>query len=155
MYAETDERDTTYFILYQLRVIRRAIDELYVYLTRKVNEVREFEHLVRRSQDFNHRQFALLSNAVRHPSSVFSFQSHARSHNVTHETARHDLLDLRKKGLLDMERQGRKYVFRGASDLAKKLGVPKKKIEEAKGSPEEAGGPGQTRKRRTRKERIG
>lgn len=32
MYSETDENDTTYFILHQISIIERAIDALYEYL---------------------------------------------------------------------------------------------------------------------------
>jgi Fic family protein len=65
--TETDERDTTYFVLYQLQVLQRAVEELYAYLRKKVAEVRSVESLIKGSADFNHRQLALLSNAVRDP----------------------------------------------------------------------------------------
>jgi Fic family protein len=109
--TETDERDTTYFILYQLDVIQRAVDELHAYLQRKVAEVRDVERLIKGSSDFNHRQLALLGNAVRVPGEIYTFRSHAASHNVTHETARNDLLPLAEKGLLQHRRVGRRYVF--------------------------------------------
>ena len=43
--TETDEGDTTYFLIHQLGVIERAIDELHKYLRRKVAEVRDVERL--------------------------------------------------------------------------------------------------------------
>jgi hypothetical protein len=55
-----------YFIVYQLSVIRRAIDELFVQLREKVEEVREVERLIR-ADSFNHRQLALLGDAIRTP----------------------------------------------------------------------------------------
>lgn len=121
LHTETDERDTTYFILFQLGVIRRAIEELHTYLQRKMQEVREVETVLRGSDDFNYRQLALLSNALRQPSHSYTFRSHSISHKVTHQTARTDLLDLRKKGLLEMRKVGRQYVFRPALDLGKRL----------------------------------
>ena len=121
LYTETDSRDTTYFIVYQLEVIQRAIDELHSYLRKKVKEVRAVEKLIKGSPDFNHRQLALLGNAVREPDAAYSFNSHAASHGVTHETARTDLRALVAKGLLEPHRQGRKYVFTPAPHLPKLL----------------------------------
>lgn len=121
LYTETDDRDTTYFILFQLDVIKRAVEELHTYLQRKVSEIREIESLMRGSADFNHRQLALVSDAVRNPSRAFTFLSHANSHHVTHETARHDLLQLERRGLLERRRVRKKYVFTPASNLSAAL----------------------------------
>jgi Fic family protein len=119
--SETDDGDTTYFVLYQLGVIKRAVDELHTYLRRKTKEVTEFERTIRRSADFNHRQLAVLSNAIRNPEQTYTFQSHGVSHNITHETARRDLLQLADQGLLDRRTIQRRAVFRAPVDLAKKL----------------------------------
>lgn len=118
--TETDDRDTTYFILYQLDVIQRAVEELHTYLRRKVREVREIHSLVRGS-GFNHRQLALLSNGVSMTGGTYTFQSHATSHGVTHETARNDLLDLWRRGLLEREKVSKRFVFSPADRLADRL----------------------------------
>jgi Fic family protein len=119
--TETDENDVTYFIVYQLGVIERAIDELHVYLRRKTAEVREVERLMKRADTFNHRQLALLSDAMHNPERTYTFLSHAASHNVTHETARLDLLDLLGDGLLIRRTSGRRHTFIPAPSLAEKL----------------------------------
>jgi len=121
LYTETDSRDTTYFIVYQLEVIQRAIDELHAYLRKRAKEVRAVERLIEGSPDFNHRQLALLGNAVREPDATYSFNSHAACHRVTHETARTDLRALVDKGLLEPHRQGRKYLFTPAPNLPELL----------------------------------
>jgi Fic family protein len=115
--TETDDRDTTYFIEYQLEVIRRAVEALHAYLRRKVREIRDVERLIKGSRDFNHRQLALLSNAIRNPDQTYTFQSHATSHGVTHETARTDLQGLVARGFLEQRRLGRRYVFTPSPDL--------------------------------------
>lgn len=93
LHTETDDRDTTYFLVYQLDVIERAIAELHYYLDRKVKEIRDVEQLMRAgSTEFNHRQLALLGHAIRNPGATYTFQTHSASHTVTHETARNDLL---------------------------------------------------------------
>ena len=119
--TETDERDTTYFIVYQLEVAQRAVEELHLYLNRKVEEIRDVERLVRNSKDFNHRQLALLGNAVRMPDQIYTFQSHARSHGVTHETARNDLLPLVERKLLERRKVGPRYHFLPVPNLATRL----------------------------------
>jgi Fic family protein len=119
--TETDERDTTYFIEYQLQVIQRAVDQLHAYLRRKVKEIRDVERLIKGSSEFNHRQLALLGNAVRMPDESYTFHSHAMSHDVTHETARNDLQALLARELLKQRRVGRRYVFTPVTDLAERL----------------------------------
>jgi Fic family protein len=119
--TETDERDTTYFIAYQLGVIERAVGELHAYLRRKVREVRDVEKLLRGSSDFNHRQLALLGDALRAPDATYGFKTHAATYGVTHETARSDLLPLVDRGFLEQRRQGRSYVFTPPPDLTQRL----------------------------------
>jgi Fic family protein len=119
--TETDGGDATHFVIYQLRVMKRAVDEMHVYLRRKADEVREVARLVRRSDRLNHRQLALLSNAVRHPERRYTLKSHALSHDVTHETARLDLRLLLEHGFLSRRRIGRQFVFEPVADLTDRL----------------------------------
>jgi Fic family protein len=120
--TETDERDTTYFILYQLQVIERAIKELHYYLGRKAKEIRDVEKLIRAgASEFNHRQLALLGHAIRHPEQIYTFRTHSASHTVTDETARNDLLPLVEKGLLERHRVGRRHTFTPHPRLADRL----------------------------------
>ena len=115
--TETDAGDTTYFLIHQLEVIERAIDEIRAYLQRKTKEVREIEGLLRGAAGLNRRQLELLTNAVHHPDASYSFTGHASAQRVTHETARSDLSDLVKRGLLVQRRLGREYLFEPAPDL--------------------------------------
>jgi Fic family protein len=130
METETDGGDTTYFLIHQLDVIERAIDDLHSYLQRKIAEVRNVEKLLQNSDGFNHRQLAVLTDAVRHPDASYSFASHATSHRVTHETARSDLSGLVKGGLLRRRRRGRKYLFEPAPDLEERLRKSKRHLED-------------------------
>jgi len=119
--TETDEGDTTYFLIHQLQVIERAIAELHDYLGRKMGEIKEVEDLIHDGDGFNHRQLALLSDALRHPGRSYSFNGHAETHRVTHETARADLSRLAERGLLARRKIGREYVFESPADLANRL----------------------------------
>jgi len=83
--------------------------------------VREVRDLLRRSADFNHRQLALLGNALKHPDRQYTVQSHRISHNVAYETARNDLLELHKRQLLRMTRVGRTFVYVAPHDLGDRI----------------------------------
>jgi Fic family protein len=120
LYTETDANDLTYFILHQLSVIRRAIDDLQEYLRRKVAEIRQVDALLR-SADLNYRQLALLSHALKHPGTRYTIQSHQRSHSISYQTARTDLLDLAERKLLVQRKRGRSYSFAAPLDLSDRL----------------------------------
>lgn len=121
METETDGGDTTYFLIHQLDVIERAIEDLHDYLQRKILEVQDVEQLLQADGELNGRQLALLIDAIRHPGASYSFDSHAASHRVTHETARSDLRRLAERGLLVQRRQGRRHLFEPAPDLPERL----------------------------------
>jgi Fic family protein len=120
LHTETDEDDSTYFVLHQLRVIRRSIEELHTYLKRKMGELRETIQLLRQT-DLNHRQIALLTTALHHPDAEYTFASHAASHRVVRQSARTDLLDLERRGLLTKRTVGRRFSFHPATDLGHRL----------------------------------
>ncbi len=121
LYTETDSNDLVYFLDYQLRVIQQAIDDLFAHLDRKSREVREVENVIRGAGNFNHRQLAVLGHALRHPGASYTFNSHKRSHDVVYQTARTDLLDLSKRGLLRERKIGRVFHFDPPPDLPERL----------------------------------
>jgi Fic family protein len=122
LHTEQDDNDLTYFHLYQLSVIERAIDQLHDYLQKKMTEVREFQQsLALLPGQFNHRQLAVLAHAVRTPTAQYTAQSHAGSHMVTVETARQDLLALERMHLLRKARVGKANIWFPITDLAAAL----------------------------------
>ena len=121
LYTETDDNDLTYFLLAQLSIIKRAIESLYNYLRRKAVEIREILAVLQSSDQFNHRQLALLSHAIRHPGHRYTIKSHRVSHKIVYQTARTDLLELTDKGLLVQSRQRNAYIFVPANDLQGRL----------------------------------
>jgi Fic family protein len=126
LYTETDENDTTYFILNQLRVFLRAIADLHIYLARKAQEMRQTEAALRSwtllRDHLNERQLALMSHALKHSDARFTIESHRRSHGVSYQTARTDLQDLARQGLLNERKQKRAFTYSPAEDLADRLG---------------------------------
>ena len=119
--TETDYGDATYFLLYQLAVMKRSIEQLHEYLRKKTREITETEQAIKRSSEYNHRQLALLSDAIRNPDHIYTFVAHAASHNVTDETGRRDILQLAEQGLLIRSRVRRKAVFSPSAELRDRL----------------------------------
>ena len=108
LHTETDGNDLTYFIVHQIEVILRALDDLDAWIERKIEKTREVEGILKASTSLNHRQLALLAHALRHPDAAYTIRGHRTSHGVVYATARADLLRLAELGLLDRRRVGKK-----------------------------------------------
>lgn len=125
LHTETDNNDTTYFVLHQLEIIRKAIAALHAYLARTVEEQRSTERLLATSpklrNKINHRQVALLAHALKHPGEVYRIDKHQRTHGTAYQTARADLLGLVELGLLIADRGGRALLFIAPNDLQDKI----------------------------------
>ncbi len=121
LYTETDDNDLTYFLVYHLDVIRRAIEALHKYVARKTKQLHALEIELRGVVVLNHRQRAIISHALRHPQQLYTIESHRVSHNVAYQTARTDLLDLAERGLLEAGKVGREWQFRPSDNLENRL----------------------------------
>lgn len=121
LYTETDDNDLTYFILYQLDVIDRAIRKLGEYVKRKTEELREIESRLRGFPLLNSRQQALMIHALKHPKHFYTVQGHQLSHDVAYESARTDLLNLEERGLLKKRKIRRAWSFTPSNNLSEKL----------------------------------
>lgn len=117
LHTETDGNDLTYFILYHLKVIDRAIEQLHEYIDRKAEQSRAVDALLRSTVVLNHRQRALLGHALRHPGQLYTTESHRVSHGVAYQTARNDILGLVKRKLLNVSKRGRTDYFSPVPDL--------------------------------------
>lgn len=125
LHTETDNNDTTYFVLHQIETIRKAISALHEYLARKNKEQRETQKLLTASPKlrtrFNHRQQAIITHALRGSGESYRVDAHQRTHNVSYQTARNDLLDLKDLGLLEVQKKGNAYLFFAPTDLKERL----------------------------------
>ncbi len=122
LYTETDDGDFTYFLLHQLGVLCRAITDLFETLEEKVAEVRQVERALRRQPGMNSRQMALLSHALRNLDAVYTIQGHRTSHRIAYQTARTDLLDLQRRGFLQLHKAGRQFRFFPVAEALEELG---------------------------------
>jgi Fic family protein len=121
LYTETDDNDLTYFILYHLDVIMDAVQGLHSYIQRKSAQLKEMEEQIRGISLLNHRQRHLINHALRHPHQRYTTESHRLSHNVVYETARADLMDLKRRGLLEAVKLGKSWSFSPPRDLEQRL----------------------------------
>lgn len=127
LYTETDENDLTYFLIHQLEVIHQAVDDLHRFLDEKMQGVNEAERLLvdnpRLHGKLNFRQLALLRHALKHPRFSYVVQEHQRSHGISYDIARKDLLDMADKlKLLVKTKQGKRYYFVVPNDLEQRIG---------------------------------
>lgn len=125
LYTETDEGDTTYFIMHQLEVIKKAIDYLRQQLAKNAQELEATEQLLDKTSlagQLNHRQLALLKHALKHPNALYSIKEHQTSHCISYQTARTDLLKMvDEMGLLRKRKAGKSFVFVTPSDLRQRI----------------------------------
>lgn len=117
LHTETDDNDLNYFIIYQLKVIQRSLDELGDYIKVKTKQLRDAERDLAGMSELNHRQQSLIYHALSHPHQRYTFKSHAESNNCSTVTARDDLLKLTQKGLLNKKTVSRRSIFTPVSNL--------------------------------------
>lgn len=125
LYTETDENDLTYFVLYHLDIIQKAISQLHQYIQRKTSRLHELEKELRAMTEFNYRQRSLLSHALRHPNHLYTIQSHRLSHDISYQTARTDLIELELKKLLKSRKTGKKISYTPVANIEEKLSETK------------------------------
>lgn len=123
LYSEQEGNDLTYFVMYNLRVIRLAIAELVKYIDRKGAELNRANELVRKLPSLNHRQRELLLHAVKNPGQQYSIYHHQNTHTVSYQTARTDLLELAAGGYLEQLKSGKTFVFLPTKKVSQVLGL--------------------------------
>lgn len=121
LHTETDSNDVTYFVIHQLEVLELAIEELRTYLGRRVSEISEVERLLRGVPNLNHRQLAVIGEALRDPDAYFTIAGHKRAHRVAYQSARTDLLGLQHLGVFRRVQSGKKFEFWPVNDLSDRL----------------------------------
>ena len=126
LYVETDQNDLTYFLHHQLEVILKSINELGVFIGKKQAELQSLgEALSSKAlrDALNHRQLALLHDALRSPGASYTINEHVRINNVSYLTARSDLERLAAQGFLIKHKRGNTSFYRVAPNLPQKLGA--------------------------------
>ncbi len=126
LHTETDDNDLTYFLIHQLDVIHQAVDALHIFLDQKMQDISEAEQRLtdnpRLKGKLNFRQLALLRHALKHPRFSYVVQEHQRSHGISYDVARKDLLEMADTlKLLVKTKQGKRYYFVTPNDLEQRI----------------------------------
>ncbi len=126
LYTETDGNDITYFIIHQLEVIRKAIQDLHAYLEKKAKDIEDAQETLRNAKHLggklNFRQLAILRHALKHPRFIYNINEHRNSHGISYETARKDLLQMSDDlNLLSKLKEGRTFIFISPSNLEDRI----------------------------------
>ncbi len=104
----TDELDLNYVLLHHLETLERALDERDQRLSRK----KILEANTPAPAGVNHRQRAILHAIEQRPETVLTIATHQEAQGIVYETARTDLADLARRGLLRREKRQRTFVYR-------------------------------------------
>lgn len=120
-YVTSDNNDATHFVLHQLDIMERAVEQLGRDLQEEAAATRE---LVERLGEtgLSERQLAIINAALEQPNRIFTIAQQQNEHRVSYWAARADLQDLTQRGFLLRQRSGKKFVFRPARDLQDRLG---------------------------------
>lgn len=120
-FSETDENDLTYSIMFMLRITHKAITKMREYLRLKQDEQTRFAALLRNMKGLNGRQREHVQAVLSDPTTEQTFNSYRQQYAVSLLTARSDLLDLVRRGVLKKLRSGRQHRFVAAPEFVKRM----------------------------------
>jgi len=119
LYTETDDLDLTYFIVYQLKIIERAVKEFLDYIEGRRREFYELMTWLEETgvhKRLNYRQGHLLKKALRNPGRVFTAKEVLHDYDVSEGTARSDLEKLHKLKVLGKLKDGKAHLYISRED---------------------------------------
>lgn len=110
-YINTEDTglDLTYFVLMQVACFIEAAKNFYEFLKRVEQEQKAFRELL--SGDLNDRQIRLVGHTHRHPGYIYTAAEHAKWNDISLNTARADLEDLRKKKYFVQKMRGKTKIW--------------------------------------------
>ncbi|MDE2986710.1 MAG: Fic family protein [Chloroflexota bacterium] len=120
-HVTADNNDVTHFLLHQLDIMDRAVEQLGRDLQAEAAATRDLLERLGET-GFSERQFAIIDAALKQPNRIFTIAQQQNEHRVSYWAARADLQNLTERGFLQRQRSGKKFVFRPAPDLLDRLG---------------------------------
>ncbi len=124
LYTEYDENDLTYFVLYNIKAIKTALDDLKKYIHTKQKEKQNVLALIRHT-NFNDRQVVLIKDILQDKNQYFTVKQIESRFNVSNQTARNDLTSLVEKGILEQKAAGKRIQFFATHNFENKLNIKK------------------------------
>jgi Fic family protein len=98
--TEYDENDLTYFILYHLKTMKNAFEELKLYLKRKTEESNSIS-LITQIQGINLRQAQILDIITKSPTMIITVKEIENRFAISNQTAKTNLDQLVRLGFLE------------------------------------------------------
>jgi len=120
LHTELDNNDLTYFVLYNLRCIKTALEELKKYIERKTQEKKRSITLLRNT-NFNERQIHLLQEMLHDQTSNYSVGQLEKWFKVSNQTVRNDLNGLVEVGLIEFRKAGKQLLYFPVKDFVTTL----------------------------------
>lgn len=116
LFSEQYANDLTYFIEYNFRKLRQALEMF----DQHVERVREKDKIIDSlipDKDLNARQRQAIHHLIGRPDNAITARQHADFHEVGWLTASKDLKDLESRGYLDREPKGREVYYKASDKL--------------------------------------
>lgn len=112
--TENDENDLTYFIVYSIKNLRVAFENLIKYRDKKKKDKEESSLIAYKliNKGLNKRQADLVGYLYVKDASKVSLKSFSKKHDVVRQTARKDVLELVKLGFIRENKEGRDIILR-------------------------------------------
>ena len=112
--TEYDDNDLTYFIMYSMKSLRVAFQNLVNYRDKKRAERQKASELMYEltKNGFNKRQADLLGYLFVKPTSDISITAYSKKHDVVRQTASKDLADLEERGILYKFKEGKSTIYK-------------------------------------------
>lgn len=126
LHTETDDNDTTYFVIHQLSIIKKAMRLFQANLQKQQEEISDAENILSKNlklrSSLNSRQVFLIRSALKNPGQVYDIREHQSYHGVSYNSARTDLHALADDyNLLEKYKSGKRYLFRSPTNLRERL----------------------------------
>ena len=110
LHTEQDDNDLTYFLDFNLRSLRLAMEDLDLYLHRKLEERKGLFEVVRNAS-INDRQADLVALWMREPEKILTIEEVRSRFGMVYQTARTDLMGLEGMGLAVSNKAGKKLPY--------------------------------------------
>lgn len=118
--TELDDNDLTYFLIYNLKTINKAIDDFIEHFKNKLSEEKRIEQMAVQFKGLNERQLLLINYLIENPQISVDIKTHKNKYQTAYQTARTDLIKLHNKGMLTQISDGKKYIYVPNKDALRK-----------------------------------
>jgi Fic family protein len=111
VYSEQDENDLTYFIDYNIKKIKQAMEDFQSYVEIQSKNNQKINKEVKVKYKFNERQVQVLQYLCGDQDERTNMKTHMNIFQVAKMTAIKDLKDLEDKGFLNGQKEGRNFFY--------------------------------------------